>query len=308
MQEIGRRLQAAREAKGVSLQVVEEETKIRRKYIEALEAGRETDLPGSAYLKGFLRTYGNYLGLDGPALVEEYKQQQGTAQGHGEARAPHAPAAHGPVEAPPQENRQVEAERPVARPAQAPRPAPQEAPPVRPARPRPHETRRSGTAPKAGAPRFPVVAVVAVLLLAAVAYLGWQIFKPGPEPQTQPPVTQPPPVAEKKPDPTPPVVVPEPPKVTMTRGTGSDVIFTVPGQSIEVRFEPGPNPVWTRTVVDGAATFTDATLTAPRDFKANQTLTIRVGHMENVSLVVNGQRFEKPLDNKPYNLIFNRQQ
>ncbi|HLN64397.1 MAG TPA: helix-turn-helix transcriptional regulator, partial [Symbiobacteriaceae bacterium] len=78
MEEIGRRLRAAREARELTLQVVEDETKIRRKYIEALESGRVADLPGDAYVKGFLRTYGNYLGLDGTALVEEYKQ---SAQG-----------------------------------------------------------------------------------------------------------------------------------------------------------------------------------------------------------------------------------
>ncbi|HYG58950.1 MAG TPA: helix-turn-helix domain-containing protein, partial [Symbiobacteriaceae bacterium] len=108
MEEIGRRLRAAREARGITLEVTEDETKIRRKYIEALEAGQEAGLPGDAYLKGFLRTYGNYLGLDGTALVDEYKQHK--EQSHPEhpperaaapreQRAPSAPASR--TEAPP---------------------------------------------------------------------------------------------------------------------------------------------------------------------------------------------------------------
>lgn len=74
MEEIGRRLRAAREAKGITLEQAEEDTKIRRKYLQALEAGREVDIPGEVYLKGFLRSYGNYLGLNGTALVDEYKR------------------------------------------------------------------------------------------------------------------------------------------------------------------------------------------------------------------------------------------
>ncbi len=50
------------------------ETKIRTRYLRALEAEEWEVLPGHAYVKGFLRTYANLLGLDGDALVDEYRR------------------------------------------------------------------------------------------------------------------------------------------------------------------------------------------------------------------------------------------
>ncbi|HCJ09607.1 MAG TPA: hypothetical protein DHW14_00375 [Clostridiales bacterium] len=73
MKDIGRRLRARREELGLSLEEVQAETKIRRKYLEALEAGDESRIPGAVYLKGFLRSYANFLGLDGWELVREYR-------------------------------------------------------------------------------------------------------------------------------------------------------------------------------------------------------------------------------------------
>jgi len=73
VEEIGRRLKARREELGLTLEQAQAETKIRRRYLEALEAGNEQVIPGEVYVKGFLRFYANFLGLDGTALVQEYK-------------------------------------------------------------------------------------------------------------------------------------------------------------------------------------------------------------------------------------------
>lgn len=70
---IGEILRKAREEKGVSLAEVENETKIRRKYIAALESNDFDVLPGKIYVKGFLRNYARYLGLEGEALVKEFE-------------------------------------------------------------------------------------------------------------------------------------------------------------------------------------------------------------------------------------------
>jgi cytoskeletal protein RodZ len=70
---LGEVLRAAREAKGVDLTRVERETKIRERYLAALEAGDYRDLPGSVYTKGFLRNYGTYLGLDPEYLIDLYR-------------------------------------------------------------------------------------------------------------------------------------------------------------------------------------------------------------------------------------------
>src|SRR5215212_10316985 len=67
------RLAAARERKGVDLTRAERDTKIRARYLSALETGDYGELPGAVYTKGFLRNYGAYLGLDPEYLVDLYR-------------------------------------------------------------------------------------------------------------------------------------------------------------------------------------------------------------------------------------------
>jgi cytoskeletal protein RodZ len=70
---LGEVLRAAREAKGVDLDRVERETKIRVRYLSALERGEYRELPGAVYTKGFLRNYGAYLGLDPEYLIDLFR-------------------------------------------------------------------------------------------------------------------------------------------------------------------------------------------------------------------------------------------
>jgi hypothetical protein len=72
---IGEVLQRGRERVGHDLEDVEELTKIRGRYLAALEAGDWEALPSDAYAKGYLRTYAELLGLDADALVDEYRRQ-----------------------------------------------------------------------------------------------------------------------------------------------------------------------------------------------------------------------------------------
>jgi cytoskeleton protein RodZ len=77
MNGIGNRLRRARNARGIELAEVEERLKIRVRYVSAIEDERWDLLPGDASARGFLRTYGDFLGLDGAALVEEYRRLDG---------------------------------------------------------------------------------------------------------------------------------------------------------------------------------------------------------------------------------------
>ena len=86
---LGEVLRAAREAKGVDLPRVERETKIRERYLSALERGEYRELPGSVYTKGFLRNYGTYLGLDPEYLIDLYRIE--TSDTRGERPTPAAP-------------------------------------------------------------------------------------------------------------------------------------------------------------------------------------------------------------------------
>jgi cytoskeletal protein RodZ len=76
---LGEVLRAAREAKGVDLVRVERETKIRERYLSALESGDYRDLPGAVYTRGFLRNYGAYLGLDPEYLIDLYRLETSTS-------------------------------------------------------------------------------------------------------------------------------------------------------------------------------------------------------------------------------------
>jgi hypothetical protein len=73
--EIGSSLRDARVRKGLDLTELEAETKIRAKYLRALEEERFELLPGDTYVKGFLRIYAERLGLDGQLYVDEYNSR-----------------------------------------------------------------------------------------------------------------------------------------------------------------------------------------------------------------------------------------
>jgi hypothetical protein len=70
--EIGSSLREARERQKLELSRIERDTRIRAKFLQALENEQFDRLPAPAYAKGFLRTYADYLGLDAQRFVDEY--------------------------------------------------------------------------------------------------------------------------------------------------------------------------------------------------------------------------------------------
>jgi cytoskeleton protein RodZ len=75
MFEIGNSLREARLRQGLDFPEIEQATKIRSKYLRALEDEQFDILPGQTYVKGFLRAYAEYLGLDGQLYVDEYNSR-----------------------------------------------------------------------------------------------------------------------------------------------------------------------------------------------------------------------------------------
>jgi cytoskeletal protein RodZ len=73
--EIGSSLREARLRQELDFPEVEQATKIRAKYLRALEDEQFDVLPAQTYIKGFLRTYAEYLGLDGQLYVDEYNSR-----------------------------------------------------------------------------------------------------------------------------------------------------------------------------------------------------------------------------------------
>ncbi len=70
---IGELLRSERENRGLTLNEVEDATKIRASYIRALEEEKFEDLPGEVYCLGFLRNYARFLGLDQQGITDQYK-------------------------------------------------------------------------------------------------------------------------------------------------------------------------------------------------------------------------------------------
>lgn len=127
MFEIGSGLRDARVRRDISLQQAEDDTKIRVKYIQAMENEDFDILPAGTYVKGFLRTYAEYLDLDAQLLIDEYNERFGSGE-HKEH---------------------------VIQPTRTP---------------------KAETAPKTGRKHqtnYILVAILAVVIIAVLAYLGW---------------------------------------------------------------------------------------------------------------------------------------
>jgi len=88
---IGETLREARTAAGIQLDDAERTIRIRIRYLDALENEEWDVLPGDAYVRGFLHTYADFLGLDGAALVDEYDCQEVPAQAERSMDAPFEP-------------------------------------------------------------------------------------------------------------------------------------------------------------------------------------------------------------------------
>jgi len=73
--EIGNTLREARVRRNLTLQQVEEDIKIRVKYVQAMENEDWDVMPGVTYVKGFLRTYATYLGLDPDVIIGEFRSR-----------------------------------------------------------------------------------------------------------------------------------------------------------------------------------------------------------------------------------------
>jgi cytoskeleton protein RodZ len=76
---VGGELRAARNARGLTLEAVSEDLKIRKDYLSAIERGDDASLPGLPYALGFVRSYARSMGLDAADLVSRYKAEAAAA-------------------------------------------------------------------------------------------------------------------------------------------------------------------------------------------------------------------------------------
>lgn len=122
MFEIGNTLREARLRRRLDILQCEAETKIRAKYLRAMEGEQFDLMPSPTYVRGFLRTYADFLDLDGQLVLDEYESRFGIYETH---------AAGGPDSEPwrtrpprPEAGRHTQSSMPGGRPAQGRRRAP----------------------------------------------------------------------------------------------------------------------------------------------------------------------------------------
>ncbi len=96
MFEIGSSLREARLRQSLDFPEVEQATKIRGKYLRALEDEQFDVLPAQTYVKGFLRNYAEYLGLDGQLYVDEFNSRYVVGEDEVPARPRRSPAPRAP--------------------------------------------------------------------------------------------------------------------------------------------------------------------------------------------------------------------
>lgn len=90
---VGERLADARRSQKLELADIAMRTRIPQRHLEAIESGQNDALPPITYAVGFVRTYGEALGLDGPALARDFRAELGQS-----AIARHTPAPYEPAD------------------------------------------------------------------------------------------------------------------------------------------------------------------------------------------------------------------
>ncbi|MCS7178750.1 MAG: DUF4115 domain-containing protein [Anaerolineae bacterium] len=249
----GLRLRTAREARGLSLQEVEAATRIRARYLEALETGQYNVMPGGeAQVRGFLRRYATFLNIPPEEIIALYDRE------HQREPAPSAPPPARPGA--PWGPRMASTRQPVQR-------------------PRPETAGRQ--------PRM-VVLLSLIALIGAIALGGtWLMTHPGrffsgsratptvgafrppafPSPMATAPLASPTPVPTPAPPPT----------------------FPVSTDAVTVTLEAREH-VWVRVTVDGFTAF-EGMLSPdnPRTWIGQEMVVVETGNGAGVVAVVNGQ-------------------
>jgi len=73
-QGIGEKLRLAREARGIALREISEQTRISMRYLEAIETDDYKRLPGGIFNRSFIRAYAKFIGFDEHAALEDYSR------------------------------------------------------------------------------------------------------------------------------------------------------------------------------------------------------------------------------------------
>jgi cytoskeleton protein RodZ len=176
MKDLGRVLRERREQLGISLDELQTKTKIRKRYLMALEEGNWDLLPGAVYARGFVKSYAEALGLDGKQLLEQYVPTEGAGADDTEAPMP--------VDEKPEQPEKVVEQRQTA----APKPPQVDFPPLHRSAPqRTSSARRSRTFDRGRARQgrnYVGETAAVVAILAVIGGAWWLISAPGKDKQS----------------------------------------------------------------------------------------------------------------------------
>ncbi len=276
MSTLGEMLREARQARGVSLAEAERETKIRQKYITALEDDNHAGLPGPVYARGFLRNYALYLGLDPDQALNLFD------------------ALSQPT------RNKIRAAR--GEPARSKPPVPGEKISIQPLSPEPIDTRvRYGTS-------YIALSLLALPLIVAFyfvysAYAGRSTELPiptvAPRPATVTPLVLPTPVVggaitgdfntPTVPVPATPGSAPAGQAITTTGATGAPSQTAQASDNVVVKVATTGHDAWMRVLVDGVQQFSGTMpRNSTRQWTGKNTVRIRTGRADSVQVNVNG--------------------
>lgn len=320
MKELGNVLRRQREKLGLSLDAMEQQTKIRKRYLEALEAGDWGPLPGTVYARGFVRSYAEHLQLDGRALLFKYVDSE-EPTGNPEAGMTETRTGPGQPDLVPTES--------IPSPASMPaRSAGFQAQPLSASqfRKRPSEQRRrAGNSRRSRSWIGQTVAVVAILVLLGAG--AWALNRTTRQ-HTPSPVTTVAPGNGGKPartggrsqggqsgNRTPKLVHQQPPtpvvQVIAQPLQGSNLTYLVKtNQPLRVVLSAANAAVWTRVTADGVSVDGAGGETlnggSAKPFAALRTLTFVIGNIPAAVFAVDGQSVTLPNVNTVLNITFTK--
>ncbi len=297
-EQLGQVLRARRESLGLTVEDIEERTKIRKRYIEALESGQWDVLPGPVYARGFVRSYAEVLGLDGTELLEKYVD-------HGE-RVSAEPGARTDSRAPISEHPAAE-RKPAARMVE-----PRSVHEMERTRSRSHERPERSRREIYERPVRPVGSWVGqgLLIVGALVVVGGlyvllhhhhgQAARGANSTTSSPQKTQATkPVTHKSAPPkqaTQPEKKAQPVVVALPYANGAYTYKVLDADSLQVVITVNSGELWFSATADGQAVAPNVILNQgqSKSFSAQNNVTFHLGHVQGVSITVDGQPVQLP--------------
>ncbi len=292
MTDIGSQIRAAREAQGLTLEQAFKGTRIKTSFLEAIEANQFAALPGPVQARGFVRSYANYLGLDGEQLASALDADRVTTPDVRPLIS--APAASKPIVAPPPNKPVVQP--PAQKPPSQASAKPAVSIPVKPLTPLPGKTDEPGqrtlklpnlalnsskpsasTQPGGGLPTWVLIVGAVVLFLLGVFLVISALSSSGQSPAP----------GESKNVPNTIGTLPATDRTELAAASlSADPLIDGP---VSITLKPSEH-VWARITIDGQTAFEgmlDPTMT--HDWQASSEIIVETGNAAAVTVIHQGQ-------------------